>query len=100
MKKIRLNEEEIQIIKNTAKRIFGENISIYIFGSRTDLTKKGGDIDILIISNKEISLKKELKFLAELELQGIERKCDLLTINGNTKIKGIYKTAMETGVRI
>ena len=57
--KIRLNEEEIKIIKNFSKKIFGE-CEIYIFGSRL-IDKKGGDIDIFIIpKKKENFLKKGL----------------------------------------
>ncbi len=100
MKKLRLSEKEIEIIKNTAKKVFGKNISVFIYGSRTDLNKKGGDIDILIKINKKVSLEDELDFLAELELRGIERKCDVLILSVNSKIKSIHKTALETGVRI
>ncbi len=98
--RLRLSEEEIKIIKDTAKKVFGESVSVFIYGSRTDLNKKGGDIDILIKTEKEISLKKQLNFLAELELKGIERKCDLLILSKNSKIKSIHKTALETGVKI
>ena len=47
-KNIRLSENVLNHIINTAIKIFGENIKIWIFGSRVDLNKKGGDIDIYI----------------------------------------------------
>ena len=49
---VRLSEYEIRTIKETAKEIFGNNAKVYIFGSRADLTKKGGDIDIFIETDK------------------------------------------------
>jgi len=49
---VRLSEYEIRIIKETAKEIFGKGAKVYIFGSRADLTKKGGDIDIFIETDK------------------------------------------------
>lgn len=39
-KRVRLSEEEIKAIKETAKEIFGEKTKVYLFGSRTDIHKK------------------------------------------------------------
>ncbi len=65
--KIRLSEKEIKTIKDLATKIFG-NCEVYIFGSQTNLTKKGGDIDIFIIpQNKEDLFKKKIKLSAKLE---------------------------------
>ena len=65
---IRLNNKEIDIIKNSITQIFGET-EIYIFGSRLK-EKKGGDIDIFIIlQNKENLFEKKLKTLVLLEKQ-------------------------------
>lgn len=100
MKNIRLRKKELDIIKDTAKKVFGEDIKVYIFGSRVDSEKRGGDIDILIKASRKISLSKRLSFLAKLELKGIERNVDLLVLSPQTKLKGIYKEAMRTGVQI
>jgi predicted nucleotidyltransferase len=89
--KVRLTEEEIKIIKETAKKYFGENAKVYLFGSRTDLNKRGGDIDLFIETNKKTSLMDELNFLSELELKGIERKVDLIVKNPFKKDKNIYQ---------
>ena len=100
MNKLRLSEEEIKIIKETAKEVFGENTKVYIFGSRADLNKKGGDIDIYIETQDKTSVKKELKFLAKLELNGIERKVDLIVKDPYKKEKPIFKEAKTKGVLI
>jgi len=58
---IRLNPEEIKIIKNIINKIFGK-CDIYIFGSRMDLNKKGGDVDIFVIpQNYEDLYEKRIK---------------------------------------
>lgn len=58
---MRLSEKEKQALKEVFKDFEGE---IYIFGSRTDNTKKGGDIDILLKPYKQISFEDILKYQA------------------------------------
>lgn len=95
-KKVRLKEEEIKAIKTTIKQ-FDPEAKISIYGSRTDLSKKGGDIDILIISDK-ISLQEQLKIKARLITKLGDRKIDLV-IAKNPKetpfVEMIYNQAVE-----
>jgi len=64
---VRLNKEEISLIKEIIFKYFGKS-QIYIFGSRTDLSKKGGDIDLFVIPKKRDNLfEKRLKAKIELE---------------------------------
>ncbi|WP_457640383.1 nucleotidyltransferase domain-containing protein [Persephonella sp.] len=97
-KNIRLSTKEIRIIKDTAEEIFGKDVKVYIFGSRADLTKKGGDIDVFIETDKTTTIKDEIKFLAILERKGIERKVDLVVKSKNKKNKPIFEEAKKTGV--
>ncbi|EDP73584.1 nucleotidyltransferase domain-containing protein [Hydrogenivirga sp. 128-5-R1-1] len=95
-KKVRLKEEEINVIKTTIKQ-FDPEAKIFIYGSRADLSKKGGDIDILIISDK-ISLQEQLKIKAKLITKLGDRKIDLV-IAKNPKetsfVEMIYNQAVE-----
>lgn len=64
---MRLTDKEIEIIKSQTFKIFGES-QIYLFGSRVDDDKKGGDIDLFIIpKNKKDSFQKKLLLKARLE---------------------------------
>ncbi|WP_457640377.1 nucleotidyltransferase domain-containing protein [Persephonella sp.] len=47
-KSIRLTEEELKAIKDTAKEVFGNDVRVWLFGSRVNPKLKGGDIDIYI----------------------------------------------------
>jgi len=64
---LRLSNKEIKIIKENTKKIFGKS-KIILFGSRTDESKKGGDIDLYIIpENRENLFVKKLRLKAILE---------------------------------
>jgi len=79
MKKVKLTEEKIKIIKSYAELIFGKDTEVYLFGSRTDLSKKGGNIDLLILTkSKENLFKKKLIFLSKLYKNLGEQKIDVI----------------------
>lgn len=64
---MRLLKKEIELIKKNVYSIFGNSV-IYLFGSRVDDTKKGGDIDLYIIPDKKDNLfqkKIKIKFMLE-----------------------------------
>lgn len=46
---MRLKQQEVENITSVIKSL-DDHTQIYLFGSRIDNTKRGGDIDILIIS--------------------------------------------------
>jgi len=48
---MRISNEEVQAIKEVVKSM-DKDASIYLFGSRVYDDKKGGDIDLLILSHK------------------------------------------------
>lgn len=45
---MRLSKKEIQIILRVAKEIYGEGVEVYLFGSRLNDEKKGGDINLMV----------------------------------------------------
>jgi predicted nucleotidyltransferase len=76
---------------------FDNSASIFLFGSRTDRTKKGGDIDLLIISDK-IHYNERRKIKLELLNKLGDRKIDLIIAdnpNKNTFIQFAYKYGVK-----
>ena len=55
------------------------NATIYLFGSRADDAKKGGDIDLLILNDEKITLSQKIKFLGNFMLQFGEQRIDVLS---------------------
>ena len=66
---VRLDDCERRALKKALKDFKGE---VYIFGSRLNPEKRGGDIDILLIPEGkvnplELSIKVEARFFMELK---------------------------------
>ena len=97
---MRLKDSEIAIIKTEGRKHFGQGAKFFIFGSRADDNKRGGDIDIYIETDvKRDVLKKKIKFLVNVKKEIGEQKIDVV-INNNTSEKTIFKIARSEGIEI
>ncbi len=94
---MRLSHTYRNIIKENTIRIFGEKTNVYLFGSRTDDSKKGGDIDLFIEPYDKNNLTdKKIRYLAKLNMLLGEQKIDVIIAkDGNTLIE---KNARENGI--
>lgn len=80
---MRLRRQIIDKIHRAAENSF-ENASIYLFGSRSDGGKIGGDIDIAIDAKgitKSQFRKNKIKLLANLVREGFDLKIDIVDYN-------------------
>ena len=76
---MRLSLFEIETIVKLKNIYFGEVSKIYLFGSRVDDTKKGGDIDLyLSTSSDEKFNSQKIDFLVALKNSIGEQKIDLV----------------------
>jgi len=67
-----------EAIKKVFKEVFREG-EIYLFGSRMDDKKRGGDIDLyLVVRDKNNLFEKKLKFLAKLKKIIGDQKIDVV----------------------
>lgn len=95
---MRLNKEYIKTIKFYFKEIF-KNGEIYLFGSRVDDNKKGGDIDLyLVIDDHSNLLQKKIKFLARIKRALGEQKIDIVFNKDSNRL--IEKEARRWGVKL
>lgn len=100
---MRLKNKEIEVIKEVARDVFGEKATVSLFGSRTNNYIRGGDIDLFIESNCQISREEQyslkIKFLVQLKKHIGDQKIDVL-INGGQLSKSILKTVQKEEVRL
>ena len=100
---MRLSIEESKIIRDSAVKYFGKNSKIYLFGSRTDDKKRGGDIDIYIETDKPLSEIFDLKinFIVDLKNKLGDQKIDVLIKNFRSEENiPIYEIAKKTGIAL
>jgi len=98
-KKVRLPFYVLKAIEKTAKEVFGEDINLWIFGSRVNLNAKGGDIDLYIETKEGFNAEKVIRFLAKLDLKIGERKVDVIVRKFGSK-EEIALEAKTKGVKL
>lgn len=93
---MRLSSKQLSIIESAIRNRDPE-ASIYLFGSRVNDDAKGGDIDLLVISNliefrDEIAIRREI--LDEIGWQ----KLDLIVHPDKNSQTPIVRIAIESGI--
>jgi len=95
---MRLSLKEIEAITSTFKAVFKEG-EIYLFGSRVDDTKRGGDIDLYIVTeNQENLTLKKIDFLIDLKRAIGEQKIDVVISRDKNRL--IEQEALKKGVKL
>ena len=99
---MRLTPTQIETIWQAAWDVFGQETQVWLFGSRVDDSKRGGDIDLLIHPADpaaDQTLTRKIRFLGLLERQLGERKIDVV-IEARDDTRPIVQIARQTGVRL
>ncbi|MDM8557387.1 nucleotidyltransferase domain-containing protein [Thiotrichales bacterium HSG14] len=86
----------------TIQAEFGQNIKIWLFGSRADDNKRGGDIDLYVETATLIpqSWRKKIAVVASLQIQLGDQKIDLVVHCPDEKEYPIHQIAKKTGTRL
>ncbi|RLA06334.1 MAG: nucleotidyltransferase domain-containing protein [Gammaproteobacteria bacterium] len=80
---MRIKDEQIKLLKNTLQNL-SQSAKLYLFGSRVDDNKKGGDIDLLVVSdnlNKKDLSRLRIDFYQKFG----EQKIDIVLDDGKFK---------------
>jgi predicted nucleotidyltransferase len=98
--KARLSARETEVIRATVSRLLGDHTCIRIFGSRAMEDEKGGDIDILIETGRQLPnrVASACRLASELQLQLGDQKIDVIIIDPETQEQPIHQIARQTGV--
>ena len=96
---MRLSSRIINLIQEGIINSFGR-VDIYLFGSRVDDLKKGGDIDLAldIDLTKEDFRDKKIKFITYMVRQGFDFKIDIVQYNKSNML--LYKEIEENNIKL
>ena len=96
---MRLTDFEQKMIKKAFIESF-EGGKIYLFGSRVDENKRGGDIDLYLIPSQKFDNERDrkIKFLVKLDLYIGEQKIDVILAKDSSRL--IEQEALKYGVEL
>ena len=99
---MRLNDQQRAAIRTTVAETFGIDARVWLFGSRVDDAKRGGDIDLLIETDQgdaDTLARTEISFLSKIQTKLGEQKIDVLLDYPSRKTRPpIFSIARQTGV--
>ena len=99
---MRLSKQKQELIHNTVMSFFGETAKVWLFGSRIDDSKRGGDIDLLIetkFTDLQEIMRTEISLLGKLQRQLGDQRIDiLLDYPQRKKYSPIFEIARRQGI--
>ena len=98
---MRLTHQQHFAILESARKIFGDNVEVRLFGSRTDDQKKGGDIDLLISASEEkMVYHNKILFLVDVKLKLGDRKIDVVFDRADQASGRFLEFIKESGISL
>lgn len=98
---MRLSAFQKKIIVQNTQKFFGDNAKVWLFGSRTDDSKKGGDIDLYIETDLELgTVRAKLDFLGVLQDELGEQKIDILVRSRSKSMTAMQEIAKDSGIQL
>lgn len=95
---MRLSKQYVDVIKKNF-RLFFKNGDIFLFGSRVDVSKKGGDIDLyLAVDDHQNLFEKKIKFLSRIKRELGDQKIDVVFNLDENRL--IEQEARRWGVKL
>jgi len=103
---MRMTPQQAETVRISAHRHFGEDAVIWLFGSRADDGKKGGNCDFFVktsLDQPDIIVEHKIAMIAELQSTPAfeDEKIDLIVKRRNSSFNmPIYAVAKQEGVRL
>lgn len=99
---VRLDVEQIRVIKQVGQQALGEGTRVVLFGSRVFDHALGGDIDLLFESPRPIlrPAVAACDLCGALVMQLGDQKTDVLVKDPSTALAPVVQKALSTGVTL
>ncbi|MBK1727079.1 nucleotidyltransferase domain-containing protein [Halorhodospira neutriphila] len=99
---MRLSSSEQEVIRTVAHEVLGAGVTVRLFGSRADDRARGGDIDLLIESDRVVPDRATAasRVAAHLQRRLGDQRIDVLIMDPATARLPIHDEALRTGVKL
>lgn len=98
---MRITDIQATTILEGVHKYCGKNARVWLFGSRVDDAKRGGDIDLYIETEiKDTLLDAKLKLLGFFEKAFGEQKIDILLRSLFFPMTAMHEMAKSTGIEL
>lgn len=100
---MRLKPDQIEAIRQETEHFFGPGSEVWLFGSRVDDARRGGDVDLYVrpsLHAPDLLAAARFAFLASLKRRLGDRRIDLVLQRDGGEELPIHRQAREHGVRL
>ena len=97
---MRITPQQALQIKQTIHQVFGEQASVWLFGSRVDDQARGGDVDLFVKTSMPLDNPAVLAAKAAVAVMKLQqgRKVDVVVQAPNSTPQPIFDIAVKTGI--
>ena len=100
---MRLSEKSVHAVKDAVRAAFPGQSKVFLFGSRVYDNKRGGDIDLLVVSDLHRSAMEAAKIRAVVKIQMAlgDQKIDMVvTADPYLDSRPVVREALRNGVEL
>jgi predicted nucleotidyltransferase len=96
---MRLTQQQVSTIINTTQAVAGAHSDVWLYGSRLDDSRRGGDIDLLVTSDPPVNLRQRARIKIALEAK-LNRPVDVMVLTAGAPVSPFTQIAMAGAVRL
>jgi len=96
---MRLTPQQVSTIIGATQAVAGANSGVWLYGSRLDDSRRGGDIDLMVESNPPVNLLQRVRIKIALEAK-LNRPVDVLALKEGAAASPFTQIAMANAVRL
>ncbi len=93
---MRLSKREIEVILQVAEDIYGTDVKVYLFGSRVDDSRRGGDIDLLVrTTSAKKGILERVRMASRIKSLIGDQKIDII---GDYEDNQVVREVLKNGI--
>jgi hypothetical protein len=100
---MRVSAGKLAILKHAIHAVFPPDARVFLFGSRIDDNKRGGDIDLMVVSDlrRDVLETAKIAAIAKIQVALGEQKIDLVVTNDPARdTRPVVREASLHGVEL